>query len=710
MSIALLLRRAAALRPHLLVREAGGFALRRTRAGVQRWNDQRRPSYAADVADGPLHGYVRLTAGDIPDDLVEALSSVVALTLNHRFDLLGSGWTDVHYGMRCRGLEGVRYEQAPAVDADRDGRWLSGRVNPANLAEARRLWQLLDLPGYRPIDWQIDFKSGYRWREEDYFLDIEYGGAAGADIKLPWELARMQHLPWLAIACLLARAGLPGFAPAARYAEEVRSQILDFLATNPPRFGVNWRCPMDVAIRIANWLLALDILMGAGIDYDAPFCRVVKRGVLEHARHIAAHLEWSEAGRSNHYLANIAGLLFAAAYLPRTAETDAWLAFAIQQLDVEIGNQFGVDGGNFEGSTAYHCLSAEMAVYAMALVLGLPEEKLAALSAYDHRAIQVRPPFRSGPMRPPTSFPRIAAMADFLRATTKPSGGILQVGDTDSGRLFKLHPVWHGRGASGPDEDILDRRALADALDALVAAPGVGKDWLDGRVVRILSKGRRIAVAPADVSLPPTGDLSSLLEAVHCLPPDSRRVTEFPIPEEPGWYAAVTCAAFPLFGLFVLHGPRFFLSLRCASYARTDAPSGHTHDDNLAVELHAGGRDVIVDPGSYLYTSFPDKRAAYRSADAHFAPRPAGRPATTPVGLFDLRHIARAVCLHCGTDGIAGRLDGPGWQAWRIIELIPGAVRITDACAPGPLASIPADPPAITAGYGKSTESPAYSF
>jgi hypothetical protein len=280
-SIGLLLRRAATLPTHLLLRKSAGFVRRQARARLQRQTDRMRPSYADAAPDGALHCYVALTAADIPDELAAALPAITARIFDHRFDLLGSGWTAVDHGADCRGVEGVRYPPAQPVAADRDGAWLAGRINAANLAESRRLWRLVDRPDYRPIDWQLDFKSGYRWSERTYFLDIDYGHAPGADIKLPWELARMQHLPWLAVACLLAHAGRPGFAAVDLYASEVRSQILDFLATNPPRFGVNWRCPMDMAIRIANWLLALDILHGAGVRFDGPFREAVARAALE---------------------------------------------------------------------------------------------------------------------------------------------------------------------------------------------------------------------------------------------------------------------------------------------------------------------------------------------------------------------------------------------------------------------------------------------
>jgi Heparinase II/III N-terminus/Heparinase II/III-like protein len=715
MSVLPLLRRAASLPPDVLLRKAWSSAARLLHAQARRRADELRPSHALDAPVGDLFSYIALRADDIPDDLAAALPAVAARTLDHRFDLLGSSWTAVHHGADCAGVEGVRYPPEPGIAADRNGAWLTGRVNEPNGRECRRLWRLIENPDYRPIDWQLDFRSGWRWSEKTYFSNIAYGDKPGADVKMPWELARMQHLPWLAVACVLARSGRSGFAPADNYAREVRDQILDFLATNPPRFGVNWACPMDVGIRIANWLLALDILRGAGVTFDALFEDVVVRAAYDHGRHIATHLEWSEIGRSNHYLSDIVGLLFAAAYLPRTAETDAWLAFAVRELEAEIGVQFGADGGNYEGSTAYHCLSAELVVYGVALVLGLPEAKRAALRDYDARAIRVRPPFAPAPLRlhdlpgageaplSPGVFERLRGMAAFLAAATKSDGRIVQIGDTDSGRLFKLHPVW--RGAAEPDEDALDRRALSGALGALLGEGGAA--WLDARVVRLLAKGRGVTLPPATAPALPAEDLAALLGTLGRLPEDSRRIVEFPLPSGADGLAAT---GFRDFGLFILRGTRLFVSLRCAMHARADAPSGHTHDDNLAMTLQIDGGDVIVDPGSYLYTPFPEIRERYRTIGAHFAPRPTGQSATAPDGLFGLRHRARATCLHCSAGGLAGRLDGPGWRAWRVIEVLSDRLRVTDACEPGPLAPVPADAPAISEGYGKRTANPAYSL
>jgi hypothetical protein len=165
--------------------------------------------------------------------------------LAHRFDLLGSGWTRVHYGMKCRGLEGRHYPARISVSADKEGRWLAAFVNAANARQSKALWRLID-GDYAPIDWHIDFKS---WRAATWHGWIPYGHRRGVDVKVPWELARMQHLPQLAFAYTLAQSGDTRFKEAAAYVREFRNQILDFTAANPPRFGVNWRCAMDVAIR-----------------------------------------------------------------------------------------------------------------------------------------------------------------------------------------------------------------------------------------------------------------------------------------------------------------------------------------------------------------------------------------------------------------------------------------------------------------------------
>ncbi|MGH7429544.1 MAG: heparinase II/III family protein, partial [Candidatus Methylomirabilaceae bacterium] len=152
------------------------------------------------------------------------------------------------------------------------------------------------------IDWHRDFKSAYRWDPKTFYTDVPYGHVEGVDIKVPWELSRGQHLPVLAQAYL--------FTGDERYAREAVAQIRHWLATNPPQFGVNWACPMDVGIRAVNWLWTAGLLADA-VAADREFFLDLSAGLLAHGRFLRGNLEIGPGGiTSNHYLADVVGLLY----------------------------------------------------------------------------------------------------------------------------------------------------------------------------------------------------------------------------------------------------------------------------------------------------------------------------------------------------------------------------------------------------------------
>ena len=76
-----------------------------------------------------------------------------------------------------------------------------------------------------------------------------------------------------------------------------------------------------------------------GITFDQDFKIIFARSVYEHGVHIVNNLEWSSTLRANHYLADIIGLLFVAAYLPCTDKTNTWLALAIHELINEVAKK-----------------------------------------------------------------------------------------------------------------------------------------------------------------------------------------------------------------------------------------------------------------------------------------------------------------------------------------------------------------------------------
>ncbi|HER27621.1 MAG TPA: alginate lyase family protein, partial [Rhodospirillales bacterium] len=556
---------------------------------------RQRETYVPVQADPPPLASLLGALADKPTDI--DCQSVLA----HRFDLLGSG--------------------PRVVAAMGHGEPLS----PGNQQRAAAIRALIDAD-YSAIDWQVDFKSGYRWRADRLSSSLIYGQRPGVDVKLPWELARCQHLPWLAYGNQVA---------------EFRNQVLDFAAANPPGYGVNWMCTMDVAIRAANMLLADDLLEA---ELDAPFRAEFQALIVAHGRHIFANLESQGA---NHYLANVVGLLFIAAYLSPDEESEKWLTFASDEFVTQIDRQFSADGANFEASTSYHQLSAEMAIFGTALLLG--QGKSGAL--------------------PLSHMEKLQRMAEFSMHATKSNGRVVQIGDNDSGHFFTLTvPV------------DLDHRALVGAINGLFERDDLarfcGKDQdFNGRVVSALAAGvtlpggRPTPVVysgpsePVDLNL--TGD-------IKIVPPDASVLQD------------LEAFSYPDFGLYGWRSERFFLSVRCGPIGQ-DGNGGHAHNDALAVELNIDGEDWIADPGTGVYTAAPKIRDAYRSARAHFVPAGGtGEPASLSLGLFRLEDRARARCLAFSKDGFEGTHQGYGRPLHRRIKIIDDHIRITDGFSGDP--------------------------
>lgn len=200
------------------------------------------------------------------------------------------------------------------------------------------------------IDWRLDFKSGRRWPLEHISrLVISYPD--DSDIKVPWELSRGQHLPVLAAAYRLTGER--------RWLEEIGAQLESWIAGNPVEFGPNWACTMDVAIRAANWIATLALLAEAAAGEG--WCEPVLGSLLLHGRFVRSHLEWAEV-RGNHYLSDVVGLLPVAALFMRSREGRRWARFAAGELAGEMRHQVRADGCDHEASIPYHRLVAELFV------------------------------------------------------------------------------------------------------------------------------------------------------------------------------------------------------------------------------------------------------------------------------------------------------------------------------------------------------------
>ncbi|WP_374079939.1 heparinase II/III family protein [Bdellovibrio bacteriovorus] len=594
---------------------------------------------------------------------------------NHEFDLLGSGWTRIYHGMKAKGLEGHSYSFSPSSPPiPQQTTWIKHVINSSNRKYSAQVWSMIDNE-YTPIDWHLDFKSGYRWNENVWWFRIPYGHKPGVDIKVPWEISRSQHLPWFAFGYALSKTS----AEAAQYAAEFQNQILDFIATNPPKYGVNWRCAMDVSIRAANWILTYDFFRSYGWTFDTSFNHIFLNSLYDHGDYVFKNLEIGKDGfRGNHYLADICGLAFISAFLPETKSTNIWFEFSHVALAKEMDYQFFDDGANFEGSTAYHRLSAEMMLYT-SLLFAHQEDRVTRLGLSNS--------FEKNYLK------KLFSMSTFAKTVTRPDGNITQIGDCDSGRFFKLQPLFEDLGLV---ETHLNFACLTEALDSLFGKLEKPK-LLEALWISSLNANFK------DNNFAPTAIVPYIDEVTvtKMLPSDVARVvikafedtnlvlsglayptqtTEFSVPVS---LQSTSLFSYKDFGLVGWRSENFYLGFRCGPVGQKNR-GGHDHNDQLSLEIFADKTAIIEDPGTAIYTPLPQVRNAYRSVTAHFAPLLTDtkgkivEPASLDQGLFSLSGNQRSYLLVATNRALVGY--NPKLKTIRFVLKNDTIIKIYDVC------------------------------
>jgi hypothetical protein len=273
----------------------------------------------------------------------------------------------------------------------------------------QQAWPLLGLAQHSFVDWHRDPLSGYEW-PPDFYSEICLQRRDGSDVRIVWELNRLGHL------LTLARAySLTGDE---RYSVEFFRQVESWISRNPLGYGVNWNCAMEVALRAMNLLGAFSVFRHtAGMDSEK--LELLLRLFEQHGSFIRDHLEFSHLATSNHYLTNVAGLLWLGVMLPELSGAAEWRAFGLQELKREMNKQVLPDGADCESSTGYHRLVLELFAYSFLLC------RLNAIEIEEHYWNQLRRMFK------------------YLRGYLRPDGAAPLLGDSDSGQVF---PIYRRRG------------------------------------------------------------------------------------------------------------------------------------------------------------------------------------------------------------------------------------------------------------------------
>lgn len=404
------------------------------------------------------------------------------------------------------------------------------------------------------INWHCDFKSGFIWDSKTFYLDIKYGDMEGVDVKVPWELSRFQHLTILGEAYWLTGNE--------KYTKEFISEVTDWIENNPPQYGVNWKCTMDVAIRACNWILGFYFFKDSREINDEFFKKFLK-SLLIHGKHIERNLEKGKNGlTSNHYLSDIVGLVYLGIFFKDINIGRKWLDFGIKELKNEMQKQVYPDGCDFEASTCYHRLVLELFFFATLLVTINNKE----FDGENYREISEKI-FGKKYTR------QLYKMFNAVLYLLKPNGKMPQIGDNDNGRLH-----------------IFTKREILDMRYLLVF----------GAIFFQESKFK-------------VGEFNFSEDAIWIFGVEGYNIWQG---LKENSLSNVQSKSFPNAGWYVMRNYQDYCIISCGPNGQ-NGNGGHCHNDKLSFELMIDRKDIIVDPGTYVYTPYPEWRNKFRSTAFH---------------------------------------------------------------------------------------------
>jgi len=262
-------------------------------------------------------------------------------------------------------------------------------------------FSLHDFPLGDPIDWHRDYSS-------DMVGPIKYSGLINTrvrehvgDIKYTWELNRLQHLVLFALAGAWTQNG--------DYWKEIEAQLISWKQSNPFMMGVNWKSPLEAAIRLITWAQVALIQGGKGGEW---FDRASKT-IYQH-QYLISKFYSKHSSANNHLIGEMAGLYIASVFWPYYRESTLWRALARRKLVAEIVRQVEADGVGKERATEYQVFVIELFLLAGAL------------------GHLIGDPF------PQEYWARLTRMLEFLSSISNRSGDLPMFGDGDSGQAVWL--------------------------------------------------------------------------------------------------------------------------------------------------------------------------------------------------------------------------------------------------------------------------------
>ncbi|MBI3949939.1 MAG: alginate lyase family protein [Acidobacteria bacterium] len=472
-----------------------------------------------------------------------------------------------------------------------------------------------------PLLWNYNYKH-HRMSPLIYAPRIDYRDErAVGDVKYIWELNRHQHLVPLAKAYHLTGDE--------RYAREVVAQILSWIEQCPYMMGINWTTAEQAGIRLISWIWAYDWVQFASCVTEEFLSRFLQ-SVYQHVQFITQNYS-RHSSANNHLIAEATGVFMATVYFPELKNAARWRAESQAILAEQALQQNHPDGVNGEQATAYHCLVLEYL-----LLAGLLGEQ-------------------NGFKFPDAYWAHLEKMMEVVAALMDCRGRLPHLGDDDNGSVVMLGTPLPSRARS----ILATGAALFERADLLALAPEFDERtfWLLGAGVSARNlyetsglgfRGEGAGAhrgAPLQMTVrgPVSGRPRLVGDESFCLSL-KRQSQAF----ESGYYIMRSgeTAEDEVVTVFDC-APLGYGSL-----------AAHGHADALSLTLTVAGREILIDPGTYVYHSEQTWRNYFRGTSAHNTIRIDEQDQSVIAGNFMWSEKAQAV-LEC-------------WESFESYDLVRG--------------------------------------
>ncbi len=380
---------------------------------------------------------------------------------------------------------------------------------------------------------------------------------------------------------------------------------------------IYWNSPMDVAIRNINLIFHLFAL-----EENLETSNILGNNkdllfsyINEHYEFIINNLENKGNVVGNHYLIELTSILLTISSFNFDNDKEEFLKYE-NELFSELNKQFYEDGTSFEGSTHYAAFVTE------ALILcKLAIEEINSQS-------KVLP-----------KIDDIIKTNKIFLTKLMVNGELAQVGDNDSGRLFYF---------DFNEEAPLQMTWLIDLIDKLYPK----FDWFD-------------------IEQKFNFEIKSKTPSLQQMPKVSHKKIKIFSKDYESY-------CFNDFGLYVWRNNDEYFSLRCGPIGQNGI-GGHSHYDQLSIEVYANRRWIARDPGTGTYTDDINLRNNFRSLEYHWGPKAGIKiPKEDEFDCFRLNYMGDGHTLIFNKNNFLGYAEFNGKRIYRKISIYDGEVLIED--------------------------------